>query len=158
MVDLLWVAGMTGGFTVLCMIPLLCILDIKHRMVPDKVWLIPAVPNTIALITLYLNGLPIANIIISMVMIFIYLCMRRADMFGGADTKFLIFISLFVVFNPINFKQAYFQVWVYFFICIALLGATIFMKSKWYDKARGFPHMITFSAGFIMAMLWGVFL
>lgn len=156
MIDLLWVAGVMGGFTVLCMIPLLCILDIKHREVPDKIWLIAAVPNMIALAFLYSHGLPVGNLLISFGMTAIYLLMRKAGMFGGADAKFLIFIALFVIFNPINFQQAYFQLWIYFFLCIAMLGATIFMKSRWYDKTRGIPHMITISAGFIMAMFGGI--
>jgi Flp pilus assembly protein protease CpaA len=156
MIDLLWIAGTMGGFTVLCMIPLLCTLDIKHREVPDKIWLIAAVPNIVALGILYSHGLPVGNLLISLGMATIYLILRKAGMFGGADAKFLIFIALFVIFNPVNFQQAYFQLWIYVCLCIAMLGATIFMKSRWYDKTRGFPHMITISAGFIMAMLWGI--
>ena len=149
--DLLFIAALWGGIITLAFIPMLCIMDVKTRQIPDKIILLYAGVTAPALILLYSNGLTAYYFATSIVLAIVWLGLRYLKVWGGADTKFLMVYSFVVPMNPINLYQTNFQV-----SSLVWIGAAMFISSILYYRNRNdVPMLIPISIGIIAAMISG---
>lgn len=156
MIDFLFYSSIFGGFLTLVLIPLLCLMDLKTRRVPDYVWHIYILANLFPIFTLYLYGLPLSVAAASLVLCCIFLLARKFKAYGGADTKFLCLIAIFVAFNPLNLLEDMLAFKISFVLIlgvVSLLTAMLFTKNR-----KDVPMMIPISIAFITTCIIGVFL
>lgn len=152
----LYLAATFGGLSVLAALPLLCIMDIRKRKIPDTAWAALLALNIPALWTLYtdIHGIPQYYLGLSFVLAAMYLFFRVIRLYGGADAKGLATIAIVAPLNPINILAPVFQ--AYFFIAFALAMCVLnplYMKSRWYNPVRGTPVMVIAGIAYIVAIL-----
>lgn len=154
-----------GMFTVLLSLPIVCILDMKYREVPNWIWVAMLIPNIPALWIMYTNGMPISYLALSLGLVGLYFIIWSKGWIGGADAKFLSVIALIIPISPFSYNP--FQ--ITFYICLLIvLGMVPFivylrnhikcheqitMKEKWSYWPRGIPYMIPISFAFVLAVL-----
>lgn len=155
--DLLYLSAIWGGVITLCILPLLCLLDIKTRNIPDKIILAYLAITLPAVAILYLNGLTIYYLLTSGIVILMWLIVRYFRLLGGGDVKFLMAYSFVVPWNPINLAQPDFQsasiLWIGL-ACFLVMAITFFAKGDLFG--RKFPMMIPIAIGIVTAMIAGV--
>lgn len=118
------------------------------------------IPNIPALCILYLNGLPLSYLVLSIGLIGFYCILWAKDWIGGADAKFLSVIALIVPLSPFS----YYPFQLTFYIALAgVLGCVPFVvyarnrylgnsEKAWTYYPRGIPYMIPISIAFVLAV------
>jgi hypothetical protein len=152
MITPLYLASIWGGILTLAALPLLCLMDIRTRKVPDAfLWLYAAL-TVPAMLMLYATGLPWTYAAISLLCCGIWLLARQFNAWGGADTKFLMLFSLAVPLNPLNLYQQQFQLFFTVILALAICGTIITTRNK-----PGAPMMVPIAVAIVAAMIGGMF-
>jgi Flp pilus assembly protein protease CpaA len=151
--DLIYLSSIWGGAVTILFLPILCILDLRTRSIPDKVLLVYAGIMIAPAIILYLSGLPLTYLAISIVVCIVWLIIRQTGAWGGGDTKFLLVFSLLCPLNPFNLYQQTFQI-----SFVLILGAVMLMVAGVYWTRKDLPLMLPISAAIAMSLLIGVLL
>lgn len=151
--DLLYLASVWGGAVTVVFLPILCLLDIKTRNIPDNLIKWYAGIMVVPAIALYLSGLPPTYLAMSVIVCFIWFIIRQTGAWGGGDTKFLLVFSLLCPLNPFNLYQQTFQVSFVVILGIVMLSLSIFTGNR-----KDLPLMVPIAAAIIVSMFIGVFL
>ena len=155
-----------GFVSVTLFLPLVCIMDIRHREVPNIVWFVVLIINIPALGILYTNGLPYSYLVLSIGLIGLYCLLWGIKSIGGADAKFLSVIALVTPITPFSYTpfQLVFYFWLITVFC--LLPIAIYAYNKWILKDHGglrymfthfpggIPYMIPISLAFLAALVF----
>jgi Flp pilus assembly protein protease CpaA len=162
--ELIDIAYYAGFITILLAIPLVCILDIKYREVPNWLWFALTLPNIPFLYVMYSEGLPLTYLAISLGLLGVYLALWNLNWIGGADAKFLSVIAIIVPLTPFSYEPfaitfyiclVALLVCVPFAICIRnsiMCKKAITMKERWTYWKGGIPYMIPISIAFLVAV------
>ena len=162
--DLTTIAYYAGVASIMMSIPLICILDIKYREVPNFIWVYLGIINIPCIAVLYLTGLPYTYIALSIGLVGLYCLMWSREWIGGADAKFL---SIIAISTPL--LQFTFYLWL--MIILGILPFVVYVRNKWFDKdllkpmmtlksmftyyPRGIPYTVPISIAFVISSLAG---
>lgn len=154
-----------GVFTVMLSLPIVCILDMKYREVPNWIWVAMLIPNIPALWIMYTNGMPVSYLALSLGLVGLYFLIWSKGWIGGADAKFLSVIALIAPISPFSYNPFQITFYICLLIALGMVPFTIYirnhilgneqltMKEKWSYWPRGIPYMIPISFAFVMAVL-----
>lgn len=152
MIDFLLILAQLGGIATITAIIPLCIRDLRTRNIPDECIVLYLAAGSPGL-ALYLFGLPLTYLMISIFMCGLWVLFRKTGAWGGGDTKFLMVFSLICPLNPLNLYQQTFQI-----TFLPILGAVMLLTAVYTGRRKDLPMMIPISAAIILTMLTGIFL
>lgn len=161
--------GWIGVTSIVLYIPLVCFLDMRDRRVPFKYWLPLIFVNTPVVTLICFSGFPIVSLLVPLALCLIYISMMKLGYIHGADAWFLIFIALFVVYDPPNLQPGLFQVGFYFNLLGILLitafyvflhnmraGNRYSLIKQFSEYPRGVPFMFPISIAFLLTLILDV--
>lgn len=167
-----------GLASVIVAIPLICLLDIKTREIPNIIWVVMVIANLPILGILYTHGLTQAYMGISLAGMGIFCLLWSWKLIGGADAKFLCVIALIVPISPLT----YIPFLIVFYDVLAVVAVStpivVALSNFWrgyriggnnpensfrvswrymfFHYPGGVPYTIPISVAFIIAVLLGV--
>jgi len=139
-------------------IPIVCYKDWKYREIKHDVWIALGGVCSPILLSLFITGeYQLWMLIISLVSIIIYFMSMKLHVIEGADFMYLMFISLFFIYNPISghwFMALPFNI---FLIATTFITGFIVMwsnlitgKGLSFEFKDGIPMMFPISAALIL--------
>ena len=148
--------------SLLCYIPLVCYMDLKYREVEDGWWNLLMIINFPIFIMVYLLGVYDPLLLwVSLATVGIYFLATKLNLMGGADFKYLAFISLFFIVNPLNGHVLIPLVMFEFLISsiestgVCLITLNFFKSKPLHEITREFPMMLVISMAFILTVVLG---
>jgi len=150
--DLIYLLAQIGGVLTIAALPILCLVDLRTRNIPDQYILLYLLAGS-PVLTLYLFGLPYTYLLISLAMCGVWILIRKTGAWGGGDTKFLMVFSLINPLNPLNLYQQTFQI-----SFLIILGAVMLMTTVFTGNRKDLPMMIPIAVAIILTMLVGILL
>jgi len=150
--DLLYLLAQVGGIVTVAALPILCLVDLRTRNIPDQYILLYLLAGS-PVLALYLFGLPYTYLLISLAMCGIWILIRKTGAWGGGDTKFLMVFSLISPLNPLNLYQQTFQI-----SFLIILGAVMLMTTVFTGNRKDLPMMIPIAVAIVLTMLIGILL
>ena len=157
--DITTIAYYFGMASIMAAIPLICMLDVKYREVPNIIWVILMLVNVPCVIVLYLNGLPISYAALTIGLVGLYCLMWAKGWIGGADAKFLSVIAIAI-------PLAQFSFYIYLACILGFLPLAVAIRNRLKGEIkpffemfsyypRGVPYMIPISLAFIITVIMG---
>jgi Flp pilus assembly protein protease CpaA len=150
--DLIYLLAQIGGVLTIAALPILCLVDLRTRNIPDQYILLYLLAGS-PVLALYLFGLPYTYLLISLAMCGVWILIRKTGAWGGGDTKFLMVFSLISPLNPLNLYQQTFQI-----SFLIILGAVMLMTTVFTGNRKDLPMMIPIAVAIVLTMLIGILL
>lgn len=137
-----------------------CYYDLKHREMPVGFWTVMVSVGTLITAWLYLVGYyPWYLLALSLGATGIYFMLMRMNVYQGADFVYLMFISLFLVQNPVT-GHILMPVSFGIFLIASVVGFGMFYQTKIVkdmvaaQKLPGFPMMLPISLALWMTVVF----